>query len=67
MNAAAGLPASRLVLEITETVFLDFGSVERANLDGLRAAGVMIVTGQFLAYSVNAAIVTMPVVLSFLI
>ncbi len=45
--AAAGLPASRLVLEITETVFLDFGSVERANLDGLREAGVMIVLDDF--------------------
>lgn len=45
--ASAGLPASRLVLEITETVFLDFGSVERANLDGLRAAGVMIVLDDF--------------------
>ncbi|WP_053239980.1 putative bifunctional diguanylate cyclase/phosphodiesterase [Pleomorphomonas koreensis] len=45
--AAAGLPASRLVLEITETVFLDFGSVERANLDGLRQAGVMIVLDDF--------------------
>ena len=44
---SAGLPASRLVLEITETVFLDFGSVERANLEGLRAAGVMIVLDDF--------------------
>jgi len=45
--AAAGLPATRLVLEITETVFLDFGSVERANLEGLRAAGMMIVLDDF--------------------
>jgi len=45
--ATAGLPASRLVMEITETVFLDFGSVERANLDGLRDAGVMIVLDDF--------------------
>jgi diguanylate cyclase (GGDEF)-like protein len=45
--AAAGLPTTRLVLEITETVLLDFGSVERANLDGLRQAGVMIVLDDF--------------------
>jgi diguanylate cyclase (GGDEF)-like protein len=44
---AAGLPGSRMVLEITETVLLDFGSVERANLEGLREAGVMIVLDDF--------------------
>lgn len=44
---AAGLPATRLVLEITETVLLDFGSVERANLEGLREAGMMIVLDDF--------------------
>jgi diguanylate cyclase (GGDEF)-like protein len=45
--AAAGVAGERLIVEITETVPLNAGMVERANIDALRAMGIRIAIDDF--------------------